>query len=112
MATGIKPDLHDVHAWGTKGYVLVEGRSKLEPQADPAYFVGYDYQSKGYRMYWPNKHTISTERNVQWTDCGPAQLEGECYETSIFISFLDYWQVTLIWSPYGDASLIRSFTYW
>ena len=34
-----------------------------------------------------------------------------CYETSIFISFLDYWQVTLIWSPYGDDSLIRSFTY-
>ena len=31
-----------------------------------------------------------------------------CYETSIFISFLDYWQVTLTWSPYGDASLIRS----
>ena len=30
-----------------------------------------------------------------------------CYETSIFISFLDYWQVTLIWSPDGDASLIR-----
>ena len=29
-----------------------------------------------------------------------------------FISFLDYWQVTLIWSPYGDDSLIRSFTYW
>ena len=23
-------------------------------------------------------------------------------------SFLDYWQVTLTWSPYGDASLIRS----
>ena len=26
----------------------------------------------------------------------------------LFISFLDYWQVTLIWSPYGDDSLIRS----
>ena len=25
----------------------------------------------------------------------------------LFISFLDYWQVTLIWSPYGDDSLIR-----
>ena len=34
-----------------------------------------------------------------------------CYKTSISISFLDYWQVTLIWSPYGDVSLIRSFTY-
>ena len=31
-----------------------------------------------------------------------------CYETSIFISFLDYWQVTLTWSPYGDDSLIHS----
>ena len=37
---------------------------------------------------------------------------GLCYETSIFIAFLDYWQVTLTWSPYGDASLIRSITYW
>ena len=35
-----------------------------------------------------------------------------CYETSIFISFLDYWQVTFTWSPYGDASLICSFIYW
>ena len=33
---------------------------------------------------------------------------AKCYETSIFISFLDYWQVTRIWSPYGNASLIRS----
>ena len=33
---------------------------------------------------------------------------GLCYETSIFISFLDYWQVTLIWSPNGDDSLIHS----
>ena len=39
-------------------------------------------------------------------------VEEWCYETSIFISFLDYWQVTLTWSPYGDASLIQSFTYW
>ena len=26
----------------------------------------------------------------------------------LFNFFLDYWQVTLIWSPYGDASLICS----
>ena len=38
--------------------------------------------------------------------------DDDCYETSIFISFLDYWQVTLTGSPYGDDSLIRSFTYW
>lgn len=50
MATGVRPDLRDIHAWGTKGYVRVEGRSKLEPQADPVFFVGYDHQSKGYRV--------------------------------------------------------------
>ena len=77
MATGIKPDLCDIHAWGTKGYVMVEGHSKLEPQADPAFFVSYDKESKGYHMYWPNKHTVSTEWNIQWTDRSPAQLEGE-----------------------------------
>ena len=77
MATGVRPDLRDTHAWGTKGYVRVEGRSKLEPQADPAFFVGHDTQSKGYHMYWPNKRSVSMERNVQWTDRGPAQLEGE-----------------------------------
>ena len=74
---GICPDLHDVHTWGTKGYVLVEGCNKLEPQADPTFFVGHDTQSRGYHMYWPNKHTVSMERNVQWMDHGPAQLEGE-----------------------------------
>jgi hypothetical protein len=77
MATGVKPDLRDIHAWGSKGYVKVEGRSKLEPQADPVFFVGYDSQSKGYQMYWPKKHTISVERNVRWADGITAQLEGE-----------------------------------
>jgi hypothetical protein len=77
MATGIRPDLRDIHAWGTKGYVQVEGRGKLEPQADPVFFVGHDHQSKGYQMYWPKKHSISVERNIQWTKGGPAQLEGE-----------------------------------
>jgi hypothetical protein len=78
MATGLRPDLHDIHMWGTKGYIRVEGRSKLELQADPAFFISHDHQSKGYQMYWPNKHT-STEWNVQWTDCSPAQLEGETH---------------------------------
>ena len=77
MVTGIKPDLCNIHTWGTKGYIRVEGCSKLEPQADPAFFIDHDTQSKGYCMYWPNKHTVSTEWNVQWMDCGPTQLEGE-----------------------------------
>ena len=36
------------------------------------------------------------------------EVAGDVTRPVLFISFLDYWQVTLIWSPYGDASLIRS----
>ena len=52
MAMGIKPDLQDTHAWDSQGFVWVEGSNKLEAQADAAYFVGYNRQSKGYQMYW------------------------------------------------------------
>ena len=54
-------------------------------------------------------HVPETDE-VLWNEFETAFLN--CYKTSIFISFLDYWQVTLTWSPYGDASLIHSFTYW
>ena len=77
MATGVKPDLRDTHAWGSRGFVRIDGRGKLEAQADAAYFVGYDGQSKGYRMYWSGKRSISVERNVRWADDAPALLEGE-----------------------------------
>ena len=43
---------------------------------------------------------------------GMSHVDNSVTRPVLFISFLDYWQVTLIWSPYGDASLIRSFTYW
>ena len=60
----------------------------------------------------PNQGKICWRNSSATPSAVMVSLQGICYETSIFISFLDYWQVTLIWSPDGDASLIRSFTYW
>jgi transposase InsO family protein len=65
MATGVKPDLRDTHTWGSRVFVRVEGRGKLDVQADTAFFVGYDGQSKGYRVYWPGKRSVTCERNVR-----------------------------------------------
>jgi hypothetical protein len=79
MVTGLKPDLRNAHTWGSHGFIRVEGRSKLEPQADTTHFVGHNGQSKGYRMYWPSKRTVSIEQNVQWVKDGPAQFEGEIH---------------------------------
>ena len=58
-----KLDLSDLHEFGTTIYVLVEGR-KLDPKGKEARFVGYDQERKGYHVYWPDKRTVTVERNV------------------------------------------------
>ena len=64
MTTGVKPDLRNAHTWGSRAFVVVEGQDKLDVQADPAFFMGYDGRSKGYHGYWPGKHSATCERNV------------------------------------------------
>ncbi|KAA1473664.1 copia protein, partial [Dentipellis sp. KUC8613] len=46
-ATGVVPDLTNLHEWGCRVWVRVEDRRKLEPQADEGRFVGYSSASKG-----------------------------------------------------------------
>ena len=41
---------------------------KLDSQAQTGQFVGYDSESKGYRIYWPNKRLVSVECNVVFND--------------------------------------------
>ena len=36
----------------------------LDSWAQTSQFVSYDSDSKGYRIYWPNKRTISIEQNI------------------------------------------------
>ena len=59
----------------------------------------------GLRRLWRFSSLVKSGRLHGWT--------GDYVTRPVFsFLFLDYWQVTLIWSPYGDVSLIRSFTYW
>ncbi|THH04537.1 hypothetical protein EW146_g10150, partial [Bondarzewia mesenterica] len=65
---GQKPDLNNLHEWGCKVWVKIEGRNKLEAQADKGCFVGYSAESKGVLVYWPAKRRIGVERNIIWDD--------------------------------------------
>ena len=83
-AMGKKPDLRNLHEWGCKVWVKIDGRKKLSPKGDEARFVGYDTASKGYRVYWPGKRRVSIERNVVFAEGGrpdaadaTVQVEGE-----------------------------------
>ncbi|GBE86172.1 hypothetical protein SCP_0900490 [Sparassis crispa] len=77
---GHLPDLGDLHEFGAKVWVRIENAGKLDSKAREGRFVGYSTESKGYRVYWPDKHAVSVERNVRFIDetviADEAQPEG------------------------------------
>ncbi|KIK75515.1 hypothetical protein PAXRUDRAFT_172617 [Paxillus rubicundulus Ve08.2h10] len=42
--------------------------SKLDPWARDGHWVGYNQDSNGYRIYWPDRGTIGVERSVHFDD--------------------------------------------
>jgi hypothetical protein len=75
LATGHKPDLRNLREWGCKVWVRMETGDKLSGWVSQGRYVGVDANSKGCRVYWPTKRTVSVERNVYFNDAG--HLEGE-----------------------------------
>lgn len=63
-AFGQKPNLKNVCKWGEKVWVRVEGEDKLGGKLHEGRWMGVDEQSKGVRIYWPDKMTVGVECNV------------------------------------------------
>ena len=49
-------------------YVKDLKAGKLDARAQLGCFVGYDLESKGYRIYWPGKRSVTVERNVMFNE--------------------------------------------
>ena len=64
VATGDKPDLSQLCEWGAIVWIKRLDAGKLDPRAEEAHFVGYDKESKGFCIYWPNKCKVSVERDM------------------------------------------------
>ena len=45
-------------------YVKDLAAGKLDAQAKKGQSVGYDSESKGYRIYWPDKRSITVKQNI------------------------------------------------
>jgi len=76
---GRKPDLQNVREWGEKVWVRTEGGNKLGGCIHEGRWIGIDERSKGARIYWPDKKTVSVERNIYYdkTVASASHLEEE-----------------------------------
>jgi Reverse transcriptase (RNA-dependent DNA polymerase) len=84
-----KPNLAGIQEFGVAAYVKDLKAGKLDTQAKKGRFVGYDSKSKGYRIYWPEKRSVTVEQNIVFNQddartsddtaiiYGEAQSEGE-----------------------------------
>ena len=68
MQHGRKPNLAGIQEFSTAAYVKDLSTGKLDPRASARRFVGYDLESKGYRIYWPKKKIISVKCDVVFNE--------------------------------------------
>ena len=57
--TGREPSLNHFHVWGcpAEAKVFNPNIEKLDPKTVSCHFIGYSEKSKGYRFYYPDRHT-------------------------------------------------------
>ncbi|KAI0675897.1 hypothetical protein C8Q78DRAFT_939085, partial [Trametes maxima] len=84
--TGTPPNLSGVPVWGAQLWVHSTAAGKIGDRAVAARWVGFDGQSKGHRVYWPERRSVTVERNVRFAapnlpapfvDDDAVELEGE-----------------------------------
>lgn len=80
---GIKPDVTNLHVFGTQAYVFVpkEKRGKFEEKAEKMTFVGYSSQHKGFRFVNLKTNKVIISRDVRFLDSD--QREIDQYEDSM-----------------------------
>ena len=49
----------------------------MEPQAQEGCWIGLEPELNGHYIYWPTHHTVTTERNVVFSDRQIQPVEGE-----------------------------------
>ena len=68
LITGTKPDISDLHLFGSICYSYVNNAKKLDPRSEKGIFIGYDRDSPSYLVYNPISKSVSKNRLVKFTD--------------------------------------------
>ena len=63
-----KPHLAGIQEFRVAAYVKDLKAGKLDARTKVGRFVGYDSESKGYQIYWPQKRSITVKHNVVFNE--------------------------------------------
>lgn len=71
LLTGRKPDLSNMHVFGTVCFAYEQNKTKLDARCKKGIFVGYDKCSPAYLVYHSDTNEIRRCRCVKFTDIKP-----------------------------------------
>ena len=77
---GKRPDISNMHVFGSTCYAYVQNAKKLEARSKEGIFVGYDRDSPAYLVYYPETDKVERARCVKFleqSDCMPKIDEDE-----------------------------------
>lgn len=66
--TGTKPNLFNMHTFGTVCYAYVQNKTKLDPRAEKGIFVGYDRSSPAFLVNYPDQNNVKKIRPVKFAE--------------------------------------------
>ena len=65
--TGEKPNVSNMHSFGTVCYGYVQNPKKLDARSEKGIFLGYDKGSPAYLVYYPESESVKRIRCVKFT---------------------------------------------
>jgi hypothetical protein len=66
--TGHKPNLANMHSFGTICFAYVQEKKKLDARGERGVFIGYDKGRPAYLIYYPESRVIRKSRCVRFTE--------------------------------------------
>ena len=73
IMTGEKPNLKNMHIFGTVCYAYVQQKKKLDARSERGIFLGYDTQSPAYLVYFAEQDDVKRVRCVKFSE----SMEGD-----------------------------------
>ena len=66
LFTGNKPNLKSMHQFGSNCYAYKQEKKKLDARSELGRFIGYDYNSPAYLIYFGKNHSVRKVRCVEF----------------------------------------------